>query len=251
MPQFVPEFEWTDDALRLRQFMFDFWFEQRRPPNLHDAHCALGLDRRRLEAAYQLLDLGRNCTVDQRTQNFNLLKAPPFASFPTLYPMYAGDEFLAYAGCAHEVLGFSNSPAVVEAVVRCESCCECCFTPITVEVRGLEVLSCEPTEPLIHVTETPWEWLKVDMVSMCDTTNFALDAAHAERYEHMQGRRGVLFTLAQATEYIRFVAEARLWDYHWPPMTGATVRGDALLDRLDAVGLDTTPFRTPPVPPSA
>jgi hypothetical protein len=88
------------------------------------------------------------------------------------------------------------------------------------------------------------------MISMCDTTNFALDPAHAERYEHMQGRRGVLFTLAQATEYIRFVAEARLWDYHWPPMTGATVRGDALLDRLDAVGLDTTPFRTPPVPPS-
>src|SRR6266536_615931 len=93
MPRYVPPFEWTDDALRLRQFMFDFWFEQRRPPNLHDAHRALGMDRRTIQVAYQLLELGKNCTVDQRTQNFNLLKAPPFASFPTLYPMFTDDQF--------------------------------------------------------------------------------------------------------------------------------------------------------------
>ncbi len=243
MPQFVPPFEWTDDALRLRQFMFDFWFEQRRPPNLFDAHQALGLDRRALEEAYQLLDLGRNCTVDQRTQNFNLLKAPPFASFPTLYPVFIGDEFHSFAGCAHEVLGLSNSPQVRDQVVRCESCCECCFEPITIELRNFEVLSCAPSEPVIHVTETPWEWLKVDMISMCDTTNFALDAAHAERYERMQGRRGVLFTLDQAREYIRFVAEARCWDYHWPPMVGGGVRGDSTLDRLESFGVDTSAFR--------
>jgi len=105
------------------------------------------------------------------------------------------------------------------------------------------VLSCTPSEPVIHVTETPWEWLKVDMISMCDTTNFALDAAHAERYERMQGRRGVLFTLDQAREYIRFVAEARCWDYHWPPMVGGGVRGDSTLDRLESFGVDTSAFR--------
>jgi hypothetical protein len=83
MPQNVPPFEWTDEALRLRQFMFDFWFEQRRPPMLRDCHEALGLDRRTIQQAYKLLDLGLNVTVDQRTQNLHLLKAPPFSAYPT------------------------------------------------------------------------------------------------------------------------------------------------------------------------
>lgn len=241
MSQFVPEFEWTDDALRLRRFLFDFWFEKRRPPNLLDAHRALGLERRAIEAAYQLLELGRNCTVDQRTQNYNLLKAPPFASFPTLYPMFTDDEFHSFAGCAHEALGMSNAPQVRDVTLRCESCCACCFEPITIELRNFELLSCTPVEPVIHVTETPWEWLKVDMISMCDTTNFALDADHAERYERMQGRRGVLFTLAQAMEHIRFVAEARSWDYHWPPMTGNNM-GGPMLERFASLGIDVSPY---------
>jgi hypothetical protein len=53
----------------------------------------------------------------------------------------------------------------------------------------------------------------------------------------------VLFTLAQAREYIRFVAEARCWDYHWPPMVGGGVRGDSTLDRLESFGVDTSAFR--------
>ena len=83
MPQNVPPFEWTDEALRLRQFVFDFWFEQRRPPMLLDCHRGLGLDRRTIQQAYKLLDLGLNVTVDQRTQNLHLLKAPPFSAYPT------------------------------------------------------------------------------------------------------------------------------------------------------------------------
>ena len=73
MPQNVPAFEWTDDALRLRDFMFNFWFEHRRPPMLRDCHEALGIDRRAIQQAYKLLDLGLNVTVDQRTQNVHLL----------------------------------------------------------------------------------------------------------------------------------------------------------------------------------
>ena len=38
VPQNVPRFEWTDDALRLREFMFNFWFDNRRPPMLRDCH---------------------------------------------------------------------------------------------------------------------------------------------------------------------------------------------------------------------
>jgi hypothetical protein len=235
MPQNVPAVEWTDDALRLRQFVFDFWFANRRPPNLRDAHEALDLDRRAIVQAFKLLELGLDCTVDQRTQNVNLLKAPPFASFPTLYPMFVDGEFHSFAGCAHEVLGMSNSPQVRGQTLRFESCCECCFEPITLTLRDFEVVSCEPVEPLLHVTETPWEWMNRDMISMCDVTNFALDADHAARYERMQGRRGVLFTVDQAREYVRHVAETRIWDYHWPAMS---LDPKAILQRLEDVGID-------------
>ena len=37
MPQHVPEIEWTEDALELRQFVFDYWGENRRAPNLASA----------------------------------------------------------------------------------------------------------------------------------------------------------------------------------------------------------------------
>jgi hypothetical protein len=235
VPQHVPQVEWTDDALRLRQFTFDFWFEKRRPPSLRDAHDALGLDRRAIVQAYKQLELGLVCTVDQGTQNCNLLKAPPFASFPTVYPMFVDNEFHSFIGCAHEVLGVSNSPQIRGKTLRFESCCECCFEPITVTLKDFEVVNCEPSPPLLHVTEIPWEWMNRDMLSMCDVTNFALNPEHAHRYERMQGRRGVLFTLDQAKEYVRHVAETRLWDYHWPAMS---LGPGGIFQRLRELGID-------------
>ena len=239
MPQGVPSFEWSDDALRLRQFMFDFWFEHRRPPTLRDAHEALDLDRQAIVQAYKQLELGLVVTVDQTTQNCNLLKAPPFASFPTVYQMYVDDEFHSFIGCAHEVLGASNSPQVRGKRLRFESACACCLEPITLVLQDFEVLETTPVEPLIQVTETPWYWLNRDMISMCDVTNFVLDRSHGERYERMQGRRSIYFTLDQAREYVRFVAETRLWNYHWPPMS---LDPAAILDRMRQFGLDVSPF---------
>lgn len=237
MPQGVPPLEWTEDALALRQFTFDFWFEHRRPPSLMDAHRSLGLDRQALIQAYKQLELGLVVTVDQSTQNCNLLKAPPFASFPTLYQMYVDDEFHSFIGCAHEVLGASAAPQVKDKTLRFESACACCFAPLTLTLRNFEVLDSAPVVPLIHVTETPWYWLNRDMISMCDVTNFVLDEEHGARYERMQGRRGVYFTLDQAREYVRFVAETRLWDYHWASMS---LDPAGILQRMQDFGLDVS-----------
>ena len=46
MPQNVAVFEWTEDALRLRQFVYEFWCANGRGPNLRSVHDATGLDRR-------------------------------------------------------------------------------------------------------------------------------------------------------------------------------------------------------------
>ena len=239
MPQHVPPFEWTDDALRVRQFMFDFWFEHGRAPTLRDAHDALGLDRRALIQAYRALDLGLVVTVDQRSQNCNLLKAPPFASIQTNVSLFVDDRFHSFIGCAHEALGASNSPQVRGKLLRFESYCVCCLAPVVLELQDFEIMSRSPDGVLIHVTESPWDWCNLDMLSMCDATNFVAGPEHAERYERTVARRGVLMTLEQAREYISFVARQRLWDYHWPPLS---MDPPAILERLQALGVDTSPW---------
>ena len=38
MAQYVPKLEWSERALKARQFIFDFWAETGRGPNLRQAH---------------------------------------------------------------------------------------------------------------------------------------------------------------------------------------------------------------------
>ena len=83
MPQNVPSFEFSDRAKQVRAFVFDFWCEHGRGPTLREVHDATELDRRRIIQAYKELQLGIVITVDENTQNCNLLKAPPFSSYPS------------------------------------------------------------------------------------------------------------------------------------------------------------------------
>jgi hypothetical protein len=55
----------------------------------------------------------------------------------------------------------------------------------------------------------------------------------------MQSARAVVMTLEQAREYIRFVAERRLWDYHWPSLS---MEPENILARLQEFGIDTSPW---------
>jgi hypothetical protein len=118
--------------------------------------------------------------------------------------------------------------------------CACCLEPISLVLRDFEIVERSHPEPLIHVSESPWDWNSVDMISMCDATNIVIDAAHGERYERMQSRRAVTMALEQAREYIRFVAETRLWDYHWAPLS---MDPEFVLTRLESVGIDVSPWR--------
>src|SRR5437773_11947168 len=83
MPQNVPAFEFSDRAKQVRAFVFEFWCEQGRGPTLREVHDATELDRRRIIQAYKELQLGIVITVDENTHNCNLLKAPPFSSYPS------------------------------------------------------------------------------------------------------------------------------------------------------------------------
>ena len=102
MPQNVPTFEWTDDALRLRQFVYEHWCDKGVGPNLRDVHEALGLSRRQIVQAYKQLQLGIICVVQEDTQNCNLIKFQPFSSFPSQVKAFIDDRFHSYIGCAME-----------------------------------------------------------------------------------------------------------------------------------------------------
>jgi hypothetical protein len=237
MPQNVPEFGFSDEALALRQFVYEYWCEHGHGPNLRAAHEGTGLSRERIIEAYRQLDLGIMCIVDQETQNVNLLKAPPFSSYPSQAEVFLDGRFHCYAGCAMESLAICMMPPFAGREVRIESYCACCLAPVTVLTRDGETLSHAP-EPLhIHVSLSPRYWNLHNIVSMCDSMNYVLDAQHAEAYERRIGRRGVLFDLVQARRFITGTGKARMWDFHRGP---DYIRPQRIIDGIRALGVDVS-----------
>ena len=237
MPQNVSEFRFSDDALKLRQFVYEHWCAYGHAPNLRAAHEATGLSRAQLIEAYKQLDLGIMCIVDQDTQNFNLLKAPPFSSYPSQAQVFIDGRFHCYAGCAMESLALCKMPPFAGKEVRIESYCACCLAPIRVVTKDGETLSYTPGAIMIHVSLSPRDWNKTNIVSMCDSMNYVLDREHARRYEQTVGRRGVLFTMEQARTFIAGTASARMWQYDRPP---DYVRPQRIIDGIRALGVDVS-----------
>jgi hypothetical protein len=237
MPHDVPEFRFSENALRLRQFLYEHWCAHGRGPNLRDAHEATGLPRAALIAAYRELDLGLVCTVDHATQNCNLLKLQPFSSYPSQVAVYLDGRFHCWAGCAMESIALSRMPPFAGKELRLESYCACCLAPVSILTRDGELLSRAPASVLVHVSSTPREWNTVNIVCMCDSMNYVLDAEHAVAHEKATSRRGVLFTLEQAQRFVTDTGKNRMWRYDWPPVT---FRPERVIAGIRALGVDVT-----------
>jgi hypothetical protein len=146
-------------------------------------HEGTELDRHQIIQAYKELQLGIVITVDENTQNCNLLKAPPFSSYPSQVRAYIDDEFHSFVGCASESVAFSHMPPFKDKTVRLESHCACCMEPVTLVSKNFEMQSVTPPGVFLHISLSPYDWNNVDMVRMCGAMNYVIDAAHAERYE--------------------------------------------------------------------
>ena len=238
MPQNVPPFEWTDDALKLRQFVWEYWGEHGRGPTLLDVHQATGLSRRDTIQAYKQLQLGVLCVVQEDTQNCNLIKFQPFSSFPSQVKAFVDGAFHSFVGCAMESMAFSKMPPFAGKEVRFESWCACCLEPMsyTSTDGGVPENRSHP-DMRIHVGLSPWDWGNVDITLMCDSMNLVIDPDHAERYERQVSRRGVMLTPDQAVLFVSVVAKDRMWDYHWPtvPMMPAMI-----FKGMEMLGVDTS-----------
>jgi Alkylmercury lyase len=239
MPQNVAPFEFSEDALRVRAFLFDFWCEYGRGPTLREVHEATQLDRRSITSAYKELQLGIVITVQEDTQNCNLLKVPPFSSFPTQVRAYIDDRFHSFVGCASEAIAFSHMPPFRDKTVRLESHCACCLAPVRLVSKNFELQSVEPSTAMLHISLHPFDWNNVDMLRMCDSMNYVIDERHAERYERQTSTRGVLVNLDAAKLFVQGVANERMWNHDWKP---GTLNPKAVVKGFKMMGVDTSPW---------
>lgn len=237
MPQNVPAFRFSDDALKVRQHLYEHWCAHGRGPNLRETHAATGLGRERLVEVFRELDLGLIVTIDQATNNVALLKCQPFSSYPSQVAVHLDGRFHCWAGCAMESMAISRMPPFAGRTLELASYCACCLEPIALTVRDGEVLTTSPSEPLIHVSTSPREWNTVNIVCMCDSMNFVRDAEHAVAYEKQIARRGVLFTLAQARRFVAGTGDARMHRYDWEPVPLIPSR---VIAGIKAIGVDVS-----------
>jgi hypothetical protein len=240
MAQRVPEFAFGEDALKLRQFLYEYWCERGHGPNLRAVHEGTGLALEKIVAAYGELDLGLICTVDPDTQNVNLLKVQPFSSYPSQVEVHVGGRFHCFAGCALESIAISRMPPFAGKDVGLESYCACCLAPISIVMRDGELVSRKPETIAIHVSTSPREWNQRTIVPMCDSMNYVLDAEHAARHEKRVSRRGILVTLDQAKRFVADTAKNRMWRYDWPPVA---LHPERVLKGLEALGVDLAPWK--------
>jgi hypothetical protein len=236
MPHYVPLFEWSERALALRQFNYEYWCEHGHGPNLRDVHERLGYGRGEIVQTYKELALGIACTIDPDSQNCPVLRFQPFASFPTQVKAYIDGSFHSYAGCAMEAVALSNMPPFLDRQVRLESYCMCCLEPLGFTAVNGNVIDRSPSI-YVHVSTSPIDWFNHDLMIQCDSMSFVTDADHAERFEREVCRRGVLFTLEQAKTFVSAAVGERMWNYHKPSerMDPAVV-----IDAVRSLGVDVT-----------
>lgn len=237
MPQNVPVFEFSDEAKRLRAFVYEFWCEHGRGPNLRAASEGTGLDRRQVVQAYKELQLGIICVVDQDSVNCNVLKFQPFSSFPSQVEVWIDGAFHSYAGCALESVAISKMPPFAGKDLTLRSYCACCLQGIDLTAKDGVVTA--PEGVLVHISTSPWDWNNDDIVHQCDSMNYVLGPEHAERFERIVSRRGVLLTIEQTTAFVKATGDARMHDYDWPP---ATLDPKAVIFGMKQLGVDVSPW---------
>jgi hypothetical protein len=243
MPQNVPAFEFSDEAKTIRQFVYEFWCEHGHGPNLRNVHDGTGLDRRQIVQGYKELQLGIICVVDQDSVNCNLLKFQPFSSFPSQVEVWIDGRFHSYAGCALESVAISKMPPFAGQELTLRSYCACCLGAI--DLTAVDGVVTGPDDVLVHISTSPWDWNNDDIVHQCDSMNFVLGPDHAERFERIVSRRGVLLTIDQTAMFVKATGDSRMHDYDWAP---ATLNPPAVILGMKQLGVDVSPWtgeRTP------
>ena len=125
--------------------------------------------------AYRELDLGIMVTIDQETENVNILKCMPFSAYPSQAKLYIEGRFNGYLGCAMESVAASAMPPFKGKACHIETYCSCCLAPVKLVMTDSALVSAQPETALIHVSLSPWYWNATNVVQMCDSMNYVID----------------------------------------------------------------------------
>jgi hypothetical protein len=150
-------------------------------------------------------------------------------------------RFHSYVGCPAEAISISAMPMFHESVLTFRSSCECCYEPIELQIKNMEVVASSTPEPLVSMVGSPYEWEHgVSADRVCDSIHFVLDAEHARRYEHQVNRTGITITLEQLRGVSSGVATRRMWDPDFPPIW---IDGQKAVEGYGAMGVDVSAWR--------
>jgi Alkylmercury lyase len=227
--------------MELINFVYAFWVENCRPPNYLAIQQSLQLPPRRTRRLFRELEEGFALTSEDHLIGFSIDKAPPFSATPTTIAAFVEGRFLSYVGCPMEGFTVGGLPPLQDRVLTLRSFCACCFEEIELEMRGHELLSSSPAEPLISVIRPPYAWEGgVSCTVVCDSFHYVLDGAHAERFERRTAHRGITLTMEQASRMTAEVAARRMRDPSFPQIR---LEAEPMLAVLEEIGVDVSVWR--------
>jgi hypothetical protein len=204
-------FEFSDDAKRVRKFLYDYFLAHGTSPELRTISEELELSQERTWDGLHELERANFVVFVPGTED--ILKVPPFSAVPNRFRVTAEDGRHWYAGCAGESTTLNAFlPGVAVAV---SSTCPTCWGPITFELRDRELLSLQCEAGVIHIGTHP-DHFRENWIVTCDSINFFCSPEHVTEWEQaVPERRGAHFPIQNATKWTNAVAPMRL-DYDRP-----------------------------------
>ena len=165
----------ADEALaqRVRLFIFEHFLEGGVPPVVEQLMREFTLSRDDASAVLRELEAAHHLATVPGTAR--ILMAFPFSAIATPFRTVVGDRSY-FANCAWDALAFHS---MLKQDIRVESSCHHCALPVSVEIRGNDIVV-EPKEALVYLALPPTEWW-ADIVTTCSNTMvFFASAEHRD-----------------------------------------------------------------------
>jgi hypothetical protein len=205
------QFEFSEDAKRIRMFLYNHFVAQGSSPQLTTIRHDLDMSQEQTWDGLHELERANFVIFVPGTED--ILKVPPFSALPNRFRLTAEDGRKWYAGCAGEATTLNGFLPGVRVTI--DSSCPTCWEPISFEVRDREMLSLQSDEAVIHIGTHP-DRFRENWIVTCDSINFFCSPEHVTEWEKaVPERRGAHFPIQNAMKWTDRTAQLRL-DYDRP-----------------------------------
>lgn len=187
--------QFSENAKRVRKAVYDGFRADGRCGNIAELMKATGLSAAQVHEALGELERG-TILVQEKHSHGSIVKAMPWASFPTHHIIHVEGHPKTYIGCALEIVNVAECyPGKTVAV---NSSCPHCGDSVTLKLKDDQLLGFAPQETVIHIGVSPIQWWD-DWVVACASTNFFPSITHVREWEKAHpDLRGAVITIPAA-----------------------------------------------------